>query len=200
MILIITNKHKYFLALCIGLLPFNFIRIIFYKLLLNYNISWKAKIGFRTIISVDKATIASCSIGMLNIFTGPFDLMIADGVNIGNNNLFECGYWIREQKEIEKHLKHQCVLRNHSLITNNHFFDITGKFDLGENSWVAGLGSQFWTHGGKVRADRDIVIGNNCYIASAVRFAQGVKITDNSLVPLGSIISSNRSTSCILPR
>jgi acetyltransferase-like isoleucine patch superfamily enzyme len=59
---------------------------------------------------------------------------------------------------------------------------------LGRESWIAGCGSQFWTHGISVM-DRDIVIGEECYIASAVRFAPGSGIGNKVIVSMGSVVA-----------
>lgn len=52
---------------------------------------------------------------------------------------------------------------------------------------VAGIGSQFWTHGGQ-RKKTEIVINKKCYIGSAVKFGQGVEISENSYIGLGSVV------------
>ncbi len=53
-------------------------------------------------------------------------------------------------------------------------------------SRIAGLGSQFWTHGGQ-RENSEIVIGRKCY-----RFCgagcPGVAVADNTYVGLGSVV------------
>ena len=75
-----------------------------------------------------------------------------------------------------------------TLITSGHHFDVAGKFKLGDRSWIAGIGSQFWTHGVGV-LDRNIEIGSDCYLGSAVRFAPGAAIANNVLVAMGSVVS-----------
>ena len=74
------------------------------------------------------------------------------------------------------------------MITSNHYFDVAGTFVLGNNSWIAGIGSQFWTHGAGVQ-ERNITIGERCYLGSAVRFAPGSSVGDNCIVGLGSVVT-----------
>ncbi|MCI0556472.1 MAG: hypothetical protein L0287_36480, partial [Anaerolineae bacterium] len=81
-----------------------------------------------------------------------------------------------------------------TLITSNHYFDVAGTFKLGDRSWIAGIGSQFWTHGIGV-LDRDIEIRNDCYLGSAVRFAPGSSIGDSVLVAMGSVVSGKLDVS-----
>jgi acetyltransferase-like isoleucine patch superfamily enzyme len=66
-------------------------------------------------------------------------------------------------------------------------FDVCATISVGENSWIAGCYSQFWTHGaGNVG---NITIGKNCYLGSAVRFASNSGVGDNVLLALGSIVT-----------
>ena len=32
-------------------------------------------------------------------------------------------------------------------IISGHYFDLSGSISIGKHSWIAGYGSQFWTHG-----------------------------------------------------
>ena len=59
---------------------------------------------------------------------------------------------------------------------------------MGQGSWIAGRDSQFWTHGVNV-TDRNIRIGRNSYIGSAVRFAPGSGVGDNIIVGIGSVVT-----------
>jgi acetyltransferase-like isoleucine patch superfamily enzyme len=75
-----------------------------------------------------------------------------------------------------------------ALITSRHYFDLSGSLVLGERSWIAGIDSQFWTHGAGIR-ERDIKIGADCYIGSAVRFSPGSSIGDAVIVAMASVVS-----------
>lgn len=173
-------------ALLVSLLPLNALRVLGYRLLFGYRIG-DSRIGFGTIIAVDEFTLAKSRIGFFNLFIGPMKVKIAEGASIGNRNNFSCGYWVLREENRNLNYARALEIGADTLITSGHHFDVAGKFKLGDRSWVAGIGSQFWTHGVGVR-DRDIAIGSDCYLGSAVRFAPGSSIGNNVLVAMGSVV------------
>ena len=181
------SVFKVALAVLIGFLPLNFLRVLGYRLLFGYRIA-SSRIGFGTIIAVDEFSITRSKIGFFNQFIGPMKINIAEGASIGNRNTFSCGYWVlREENRTMNYLR-TLEIGADTLITSGHHFDVAGKFKLGDRSWIAGIGSQFWTHGVGV-LDRNIEIGSDCYLGSAVRFAPGAAIANNVLVAMGSVVS-----------
>lgn len=178
---------KVALALLISILPLNVLRVLGYRLLFGYRID-NSQIGFGTIIAVDEFSMSKSRIGFFNQFIGPMKVKIAEGVSIGNRNSFSCGYWVLREENRTMNYARTLEIGSDTLITSGHHFDVAGKFKLGDHSWIAGIGSQFWTHGVGVR-DRDIEIGSDCYLGSAVRFAPGASIGDNVLVAMGSVVS-----------
>ena len=174
------------LAALISVLPLNALRVVGYRLL-GYRIEG-AKIGFGTIIAVDEALIESCKIGPLNLFVGPLHLHIHRGASIGNRNEFVCGYWVLREEHRDAQYACRLEICEDALITSRHYFDLAGSLVLGARSWIAGIDSQFWTHGAGV-IDRDIRIGSDCYVGSAVRFAPGACIGDRVVVAMGSVVS-----------
>lgn len=177
---------KLFFALCISIIPLNVLRVLGYQLL-GYKVD-KSKIGFGTLILVDNFVITQSKIGWFNLFIGPMKVSIDKNVSIGHQNRFICGYWVLQNQY--KEFSYPCTLQiqQSALITSNHYFDVVGTFILGERSWIAGIESQFWTHGAGSKK-RMIKIGNDCYIGSAVRFAPSTSIGNNSLVAVGSVVS-----------
>ena len=180
------SKIKMRLAIAISILPLNVLRVRGYRLL-GYDIR-NSRIGIGTIIAVDSARIRSARIGPLNLFNGPMDVVIHPGATIGNRNEFSCGSWVLEARSKEAHYTRTLAIGAGATITCRHFFDIAGTLSLGERSWIAGLSSQFWTHGAGV-IERDIEIGTDCYVGSVVRFAPGSSIGNNVLVAMGSVVS-----------
>ncbi|HEX9330951.1 MAG TPA: hypothetical protein VF896_03610 [Anaerolineales bacterium] len=180
------RKLKIVLAAFISLLPLNGLRILGYRLL-GYQIQ-NARIGFGTIIAVDKVQIDSAKIGPFNVFAGPMKVHIHQGVSIGNRNEFICGYWILRDEYKDYHYSHSLEICDDALITSRHYFDLSGCLTLGERSWIAGIDSQFWTHGAGVK-ERDIKIGADCYIGSAVRFSPGSSVGNHVIVAMGSVVS-----------
>ncbi len=182
------KKIKIILAALISLLPLNGLRVLGYRLL-GYRIQG-ARIGFGTIIAVDQATLESCKIGPFNLFVGPMKIHIHRGALIGNRNEFVCGYWVLRAEYKDRHYARSLEVWDEALITSRHYFDLSGALVLGKCSWIAGVDSQFWTHGMGV-TERDIKIGSNCYIGSAVRFAPGSSVGDEVVVAMGSVVSGD---------
>lgn len=164
----------------------NYFRVLGYRLL-GYNLRG-SKIGFGTVLAVSDATLEACRIGFFNLFAGPMSITLRKGVAIGNANIFSCGYWTIKKENAQQNYRRSLVVEADALITSNHYFDVAGSFHLGERSWIAGIGSQFWTHGAGVH-DRDISIGDDCYMGSAVRFAPGSSIKDHVIVAMGSVVA-----------
>jgi len=178
-------KLKLVLAALISILPINFLRILGYRLL-GYQIS--GRIGFGTVIAVSAAHIAKCKIGVFNLFIGPMRVEIGAGASIRDRNTFSCGFWTTQEQYKKKNYARSLQIGAKTLITSGHYFDVAGSFVLGEGSWIAGIGSQFWTHGAGV-TDRDIRIGRDCYLGSAVRFAPGSTIGEHVIVAMGSVVT-----------
>jgi len=164
----------------------NALRVAGYRLL-GYHIR-KSHIGFGTIIAVSSARLWECRIGAYNLFLGPMSVIIEEGAAVGNLNMFACGYWTLQDKYGEYGYSRSLTLGRDAVITSRHYFDVAGELALGDRSWIAGMGSQFWTHGAGVR-ERDIHIGRDCYVGSAVRFAPGSSVADLVLVAMGSVVT-----------
>jgi len=180
------RKIKIIFAALISLLPLNGLRVFGYRLL-GYQIR-AARIGFGTVIAVDAAILDACTIGPFNIFAGPMKINIHRGASIGNRNEFVCGYWVLRDEYKGRHYARSLEVCEEALITSRHYFDLSGALVLGERSWIAGIDSQFWTHGAGVQ-ERDIKIGSDCYVGSAVRFSPGSSIGNDIVVAMGSVVS-----------
>lgn len=183
-------RIKTLLALSIALVPSGAMRRALYKICMGYEIAASSKIGMLTIIDVSKLRIgANVQIGALNFFKGPMTVDIGDGARIGRGNKFTSSWVIVEDRFADRGYVPVMSIGKNSLIMKDHFFDVYGSIKIGDGSWIAGIGSQFWTHGLSV-TDRDIVIGAGNYIGSAVRFAPGSGVGDGNIVGLGSVIVS----------
>jgi len=180
------SRIKLGLAIGVSVLPLNAMRVFGYRLL-GYDIT-DSHIGLGTVIAVDAATIRSARIGPVNLFLGPIDVVVEPGATIGNRNEFSCGSWVLEARYRDYGYTRSLNIGAGATITCRHFFDIAGTMHLGERSWIAGLSSQFWTHGAGA-TERDIKIGTDCYIGSVARFAPGSSIGNNVLVAMGSVVS-----------
>jgi acetyltransferase-like isoleucine patch superfamily enzyme len=170
----------------ISVLPTSGLRCLGYRLLFGYRIR-DAHLGFGTVIVVAKADLEGCRIGKLNRFIGPMTISIGRNAVIGPVNEFDCGYWTVEGAGSHTVYRRYLEIGEGVVVTTRHHFDVAGALVVGSRSWIAGQGSQFWTHGAGVK-ERDICIGKDCYIASAVRFAPGSALGDDCLVGLGSVV------------
>lgn len=187
-------KVKLVLAVLISILPLNILRVLGYRLL-GYRI--RGSIGFGTVIAVSKAHVEKCKIGWFNLFVGPMSVEIGIHASVGNRNTFSCGFWTTQEQYRDKNYARALQIGENTLITSGHYFDVAGSFGLGDGSWIAGVGSQFWTHGVGV-SDRNIAIGQNCYLGSAVRFAPGSAIGDHVLVAMGSVVTEKIEASHVM--
>ncbi len=169
-------------------LPINSLKIYLLRTLFNYQIGSNVKIG-RAIINCKEVAIGdNVSIGNRNTFS-------CKSLKIGANTKFFSGNLFLGNGEFS--------IGENSRIINNHFFDLYNNISLGNNTWVAGRDSQFWTHGSihtKTGAkDLSIKIENNVYIGSASRFAPGTKLSSNNLIGLGSVVSGDfKATNTII--
>ena len=181
------RKRRY-IALLISIIPVNNIRILLYNLIFRYKISKDSKVGILTIINVNKARITKATIGECNLFEGPYSLEVEKRSRIDSFNRVECGEWILKKQFKDDNYSAFCRFGENTLVSSYNYIDVTGGFELEENSVIGGRGSQFWTHGG-ITTDKSIKIGKNSYIGSATRFIPGVKIGDNVFVGVGSVVT-----------
>lgn len=181
---------KLVIALFIATIPLAAIRRWLYCVLMKYDIPTSSRVGFLTLIAVSNFRVGkNVKIGMLNLFKGPINVQIGNSARIGRCNRFTCAWHITQERFKERKYTPRLILGDSSLIFDEHFFDVYGEIFIGNGSWIAGHGSQFWTHGLSVE-DRDIRIGENNYIGSAARFAPGTSIGSNNVVALGSVVLS----------
>lgn len=95
------------------------------------------------------------------------------------------------------------ILRKSSHVISHHFFNCTRSIEIGEGSCIAGIGSQFWTHGfmigskKTIRVDGDIKIGKKCYVGSRSIVMSGINVVDCCCIGAGTIISKNLKESGI---
>lgn len=173
------------MAVCISVLPLSGLRVLFLRLFFGYDIR-NSRVGFGTILCVESAMIHDSRIGALNIFLGPLRAQIT-GATILASNQFKCGDWVLDPKLAKPSYTRTLKIQKGAMITSHHSFDVCATVVIGENSWIAGSHSQFWTHGaGDVG---DIEIGANCYVGSAARFSSNSGLGNNVLLALGSVVT-----------
>ena len=176
-------------ARLIGLVPCNRLRILLHRVINKYQISSSAVLGFGVVLAVDRATIGRAMIGKGSRFDGPCSLVIEDDVLIGAKNTFSSIHdepGDMEKVERDAPPMNSCIIRRNAWINGDHYVDTTGGFELGENSLIAGRGSQFWTHGLK---GGSVVIGSYCYVSSHVIFTPRSAAGNHTLVAPGSVVT-----------
>jgi acetyltransferase-like isoleucine patch superfamily enzyme len=180
-------KLKLVLAHLVAALPGNAVRVLCYRALFGYRIRG-SRIGWQTVIHVADAEFRECRVGHHNRFVGPMSVRVMKGADIGSHNAFECGQWTRAESAEPGAYERRLEIGEHTLISSRHYIDVAGSFVLGHGSWIGGVGSQFWTHGAGVK-ERNIKIGERCYVGSGVIFAPGAGLANNTMVALGSLVS-----------
>jgi len=173
--------------------PFARLRGWLYGLIPGYKIALSASIGWLTVVDVGALSLGPRShIGRRCHLRGPMSVALGADAVLGDDNRVECGAWYAEVDPADAPCAREFVLGQEAHVTSDHYFDALGGIYVGEGSWIAGRGSQFWTHGLGVK-DRSITIGRHSYIASAVRFAPGARIGDLVVVGLGSVVVGDMS-------
>lgn len=172
----------------ISLLPTNGLRRWFYSRVMGYRIDPTARIGWLTVFAVKTLEIGPrAQIGRANLFKGPIRTSIGGETRIGRKNVFTAAWGKDKPRFAAMNYALELAIGERCLVLNDHYFDVYGRFELGDGSWIAGVGSQFWTHGVSAM-ERNIIIGKGNYIGSAVRFAPGASIGDDNLVAIGSVV------------
>lgn len=202
---------KKIITLFVGLIPIGIIRKLFLNLI-GHKISYKSKLGFNILYISDIKLEERTSIGSFNLiaikslylekqsfikrfnyFKGPFKVHLSYKSGISNNNKFRRANYPISVGEASLHLG------KNSFIVSNHFIDLTKSVSFGDNSILAGINTQLWTHGyyhanegpDRIRIDGEIKIGNNVYAGSKCLFNPGVKVSDAIHIGAGSVISKD---------
>ncbi|NJY63627.1 hypothetical protein HC174_12815 [Salinimicrobium sp. CDJ15-81-2] len=171
---------KVFLAKIVKYCPFNQLRIFLYKTIFKYEIGKNVKIG-RSFILCESVQIND------NAVIGDDNFIFCKSFFVGDNSKINSGNSLMGKAEFS--------LGMNSRIINDHYFDLSNTIYIGNNSWIAGKASQFWTHGSihtKERIkDLSINIKDNVYVGSNVCFAPGVEIDSLNVIGLGSVVHSS---------
>lgn len=171
-------KIKILILRIIKFIPISGLKVFFLRSIFGYSIGENVRIG-KSIINCNKVSIGD------NVYIADKNIINCNELIIGNNTSFHSGNVIQGNANF--------VIGNNSRIINNHFFDLWNNIQIGNDTWIAGKNSQFWTHGSiytkKGAKDLSIVIKDNVYIGSASLFAPGVLIESVNLIGLGSVVS-----------
>lgn len=130
------------------------------------------------------------SIGAMNTIKRAMSIRLADHASIGNRNAIIRGW---SPSPVEPALLRLGVW---SKLTSEHYVEMTRSICLGDYSTIAGVRTQFWTHG-FVHAEKGfdrylvvgkIYIGDNVYIGSGSVVTCGVRIANAVTVGVASSV------------
>lgn len=183
------RKLRLALALLIANLPGKSVRRALYSLLPGVEIAADAVIGHRVIIAVDRFVCGKgVTIRRGTSFIGPIEVELGDGTFIGRWNRIECGEAAAAPSQAHMNYRRRFETGRNCLVNESHLIDVLGLVSIGDGSWLAGFASQFLTHGAGTM-NRDIRIGRDCFLGSAVRFAPGSGVADRTIVAMGSVVT-----------
>lgn len=153
-----------------------------------------SRIGHLNFIHCERIAMKSGAlIQSMNLIRGPFSVLMESSAQIGKRNVIT-----RAPKGVTWAGSRLHVGFN-SKFTAGHKLDCCRSIKIGNNSILAGCGSQLWTHGyvheslgsGRFRVDGAIVIGNNVYIGSACVINAGITIGNAVTVGSHCCVSKN---------
>lgn len=202
-------KIKKYMAIFISVIPFNILRIFFYRIFLRYEISYNSHIGPMSILICKKCKIDGAQIGFLNRIEvtefsmqkgstiGKFNkFLFLNKVNIGKNCIFVSRNLIAGTRPGISPFKDNEVffLGNGSAVLQQNIIDISETVTIGKNVVIGGFGTQIWTHGfshDRVKIQAAIVIADNVFIGSRSIILPSVSICSNVVIGSGSVISKS---------
>lgn len=199
---------KTIVSFLISLIPINFFKIWLYRLLFNYNIDYKSKIGLFNIINSKNVKLINSSIGMFNLIKVETLTMNNSSINkmnrIKNLNVLELGERSRiydknfiaggpENVDSEgfDFKQQNVIIGSDSAVNRNNYFDVVRTIKIGNNVVFGGLENEIWTHGFEV--DRtmlvgDVIFGDDIFIGSRCTFTKGISIANNVTIGPASVI------------
>ncbi|MYN29094.1 acyltransferase [Duganella levis] len=184
-----NTKLRKIAALAISLLPGSALRVGAYRLVLGYSFGPGVRLGWGVMIAVDSFRAGSqVTVRRNTTFMGPIRVELGDRTFIGRLNKIECGDSAADPKQAHMQYARAFITGQDSLVNEGHLFDVLGRIQIGDGTWVAGFASQFLTHGAGTM-DRDIIIGSHSFLGSAVRFAPGSGVGDRVMVGMGAVVT-----------
>lgn len=197
----------------ISVLPLRVLRILFYRLFFNYEISFKSKIHFGAFINAKSVKIEQ------NVAVGPFSIIndvnniflkkdskiyrfvIISGLEsllIGSSSFVGV-----KSKIFSRHSDRSYydivdggvfILGDNCAITADHLFEVLDRIEIQDKVVVGGTGTKFYTHGFDVFGNIShgpILIESNVYIGASTIVNAGTKVVSNVLLASGSVVGKS---------
>jgi acetyltransferase-like isoleucine patch superfamily enzyme len=191
-------KQRKAIAYGVSVLPSSSLRKAAYRALLGHRFGRGTKLGWGVVLAVPEFEAGEqVTISRGNSFVGPISVRIGSRVFFGRNNRIECGEAAARSDVAHMGYTRRFEVSDDALVNDGHLFDVLGTISIGRGTWIAGFDSQFLTHGASVM-DRDIRIGEECFVGSAVRFAPGATVNDRVIVAMGSVVTRKHSESNVV--
>lgn len=163
--------------------------------LLGFELHKKSRIGF-SIILANGVTLREGARIQNGTFINSIDsLNLAAFAKIGNYN------WITgastQTSAYQATPERQCFFKvgEHARITDRHYFDCNGGISVGGFTTIAGLRSQFTSHGINLIENKQeahpITIGHHCMIGSGVKLLKNSTLPDYSVLAAGAVLNKS---------
>lgn len=183
---------KKVLHLIISILPWQLKRRVLSKCF-GFNIHKTAYIGL-SVVNVGFLKMAAGSrIGHFNFIRSVTRIDLEESATVGNLNWITGAVSYLPMKlsdGIKPGLLH---IGRHSAITNRHYIDCSGGFQIGQFSILAGVKTTLFTHSINIHTSNQnvqgIVIGNYCFVGTSCVLLLGSHLPDCSVLAAGSILT-----------
>ena len=187
--LIRHRKLRKAAALIVSRLPGSGVRQAAYRLLHGYRFGTGTVVAAGVYIAVDSFEAgARVTISRGNRFYGPIRVELGDKTFVGPRNEVMCGEAVTEDWASGRAYGRALIVGRDCLINQDHLFDVVGTIRVDDGAWLAGFRSQFVTHGASV-TDRNIAIGAQSFLGSAVLMAPGTALAARTLLAMGSVVT-----------
>ncbi len=194
------------ILLAIAIVPFNRLRILLYRSICGYDISYDCRIGLMNLFSVKDCSMEGAVIGILNQIKVE-KLVMSPGASIGRfnkiknvknvamgknavvnnrNSIMGTPAGLTPYKEFENF-----SLGQDSIVVAMHYFDLSDSITIGRNVTIGGRSTEIWTHGfdlNHVKIQAPVEIGNDVYMGSRCSVMPGVTIADRVSIGSGTLI------------
>lgn len=198
-----TSKGRLAVLALIALLP-SFLKRSCYRLLFNYRVGKRVRVGLSIIDARECAIADDVQIGHFNVVIGVGKLSIGDHVKIGFLNIIRGGDEVNlgrysevmrtneinsiPDPDVVNPTEPRFLLGDGSIVTAGHKIDFTDRVEIGRRSILGGRNSSLWTH--NRQQTQPITIGSLCYMGSEIRIAPGGVIPSRCIVGIGAVITS----------
>lgn len=191
--------RRFYVCIVLFFLPTYIARILLFPVK-TVKISKNVRIGF-SVFWCDCIILGGVKIGHFNLFMVN-TVKIGNGTKIRHLNIFKYDgivsigqkCWINHSNKISAKMVNSFpvfCMQDFSHITVSHIIDMSDSVTLKSGCWIAGTGTQIWTHSfykSRLKADRSVkitkpvIVGRNCYIGSNSGIMPGVEISDGITV------------------